>query len=449
MDIPSLCIDLGASFTKIAVRTGPNDNTILLHDQSLPVARGEEANQYCFPSVAAHNIKSKRWAFGWEASDYQESPEILILQDWKSVLFHRKYLHEYFDPSIDGEVDPVEIFLEKRDPYFIALGCAQNYLKWLYDEQIPHLLAQYPELKDYQIADFETRVCVPDFVTGTGAGETIDRLMEEAGFENSDSYLISEPRASLIGIITEGRNRLNADGAINQTAMFGDHKLLDQLKRAEDAIFFLDLGSFTTDMALANLSRFQNRHLSKAPAASYALGLYKLDSLILNSLPPHVRSQVNLNNLPQTEKFHRAIYHEDSLMKFASKEVISLSDDTEIPLASINHCLDQFADAIIDSCISFLNRHENGDIHAAILTGGASLPSRVSDRIVRGIERLDLPLLRAHQNIGTARVPVDPISQNLVRGASAIGGCSILYSAGEGWDEPTQTEELIDFFKSA
>ena len=452
MDSPSLCIDLGASFTKIAVRIGINGTAHLLKDHSLLVGKGEEDNPFCFPSIAAHSIQGRSWVFGWEASDYCGSDDILILQDWKSVLFHEKYLDEFYDPAVDGDVDPVEIFLKNRDPYYIALACAQNYLKWLYQEQIPRLLKQDPDLSDYTVDDFETYVCVPDFVIGTGSGDTVDRFMEEAGFETPDSFLLSEPKSSLIGIITEGRNHLNDDGTFNQSVMFGDHTLLNRLKQPRDSIFFLDLGSFTTDMALANLSRFRSHHLSKAPAASYPLGLYKLDAMILSALPPEIANKVDLDNLPATERFHRTIYNEDGLTKFTQSDSISMTDGTEIPLSLIENCLDQFVSSVVAACRAFLNKYENGDIHAIVLTGGASIPSRISDRVVAGIEQLDFPLLRAHRNISAAKIPVDPIDQNLVRGASAIGGCSILYTPEEEVEEPLEdvvAEEVMHLFKTA
>ncbi len=446
MESPALCIDLGASFTKIAIRTESDGQSILLQDHRLMTGRGEEDNRFCFPSVVAHNQRTKQWAFGWEASDYRQSEDILILQDWKSVLFHEKFLEEFFDPEIDGEVDPVQIFLKTRDPYFIALACAQHYLQWLADEQIPYLLSQHATMEHLTVSDFETRVCVPDFVLGTGAGQTIERLMANAGFENCDVFCISEPKSSLIGILTEGRNQLTSKGKINNAAMFGDHSLLNSLSNNQNSVLFLDIGSFTTDMALAQFSNFRSQHLAKSPAASYPLGMYRLDSMILKALPKELEHSVNLNNLPATEKFHRAVYNESKLRQFSKSENLTLGDGTEIPLSVVETCLDEFVAAIMVAMRSFLNRHKRSKIHSVVLTGGASLPSRISDRIVAGIEELDFPLLRGHFGLAATTIPVDPIKQELVRGASAIGGVSILYTAdndGEWEDEKASTEEVV------
>jgi hypothetical protein len=445
MESPALCIDLGASFTKIAIRTEADGQSILLQDFRLMTGRGEEDNRFCFPSVVAHNQRTHQWACGWEAADYRQSDDILILQDWKSVLFHEKFLEEFFDPEVDGEVDPVKIFLKTRDPYFIALACAQHYLKWLHDEQIPYLLSQHARLEHLTVADFETRVCVPDFVLGTGAGQTIERLMAVAGFENGDAFCISEPKSSLIGILTEGRNQLTSKGKINNAAMFGDHSLLESLTSQHSSVLFLDIGSFTTDIALAQFSNFRSQHLAKSPAASFPLGMYRLDSMILNALPKSLDHKVNLNNLPATEKFHRAVYHHSKLRQFAKSENISLGDGTEIPLAIVNACLDEFTNAIIVSLKTFLTRHKRGQIHSVVLTGGASLPSRISDRIVASLEKLNFPLLRGHFGLAATTMPVDPIKPELVRGASAIGGVSILYTAENdgAWDEEKVTTEEV------
>lgn len=446
-DKPALCIDLGASFTKIAIRTSPNEPSQLLRDYDLMTGAGEVDNQFCFPSATAHNIEKRSWAFGWETTDYQQSENILMLQDWKSVLFHEKYLEEYYDPDIDGDVDPVKIFLQKRDPYFIALACAQNYLKWLHDEQIPRLLSQNPELSDYKLSDFTSKICVPDFVIDTGAEVTIERVMEEAGFDNPDIYCVSEPTSSLIGVLTGGLNYLNDDDSINQAVMFGDVGIVDKLSNQGNSVLFLDIGSFTTDIALADFSHLNSVSLSKSPTASYPLGMYKLDSMIQSSLPEDV---VNLNNLPDTEKFHRAVYNESAMNQYSSSDSISLLDGTEIPLEIVSKKIDDFCRAIMSACDLFVSTHNKGTIHTVVLTGGGSLPSRIADRIVIGLEQMQFPLLRAHKNLIAAEIPVETLDDTLVRGASAIGGTSILLAPEDTRPAPIdkKTELLQKAFTS-
>jgi hypothetical protein len=179
-------------------------------------------------------------------------------------------------------------------------------------------------------------------------------------------------------------------------------------------------------MALANLNRFRSNQLSKSPAQSVPLGIYKLDSMIRSDLPEEVSAKINLNNLPSTERFHRTVYNENR-MNFDQRDVVSLEDGTEIPMAVINNCLDEFTQGIIFAVNRFLQRYKLGNVQAAILTGGGSLPTRISDRIVKGIEHLNFPILRAHKNISPTRTHIDPIDQELVRGASAIGGNSVLF----------------------
>jgi hypothetical protein len=179
-------------------------------------------------------------------------------------------------------------------------------------------------------------------------------------------------------------------------------------------------------MALANLNRFRSNQLSKSPAHSVPLGIYKLDSMIRSELPDDISAKINLNNLPSTEKFHRTVYNENR-MNFDRRDIITLDDGTEIPMSVVNKCLDEFTHAIIFAVNGFFQRYKLGNVQAAILTGGGSLPSRISDRIIKGIEHLNFPVLRAHKNIARSRTHVDPIDQELVRGASAIGGNSVLF----------------------
>ncbi len=448
----SLCIDIGASFTKVAVKLDTNESSWLLRDKTRQTRSGEESQQFCFPSIVAYSLRAKRWAFSWDASELNASADLLVLQDWKSVLFHERYLDEEYDPALDGDVDPIQIFLEKQDPYFIAYACAEQFLHWLYDVHIPRLFAQYDELKDLSPGDFDTRICVPDFVIGRNAGKTIERLAYDAGFFSSEFFNISEPKSSLIGILTEGRNQQLAGGAINQSAVFGDRKLFDQLSNSEDAIFFLDIGSFTTDVALANFKRFRSNQLAKSPAGSLPLGIYKLDHTIQQALPEDVATRIDLNNLPATEKFHRTAYNENRF-DHSDSDVILLDDGTEIPLEIIDSCIDDFVDAIIEYCSFFLKRYQRGKTRAIVLTGGGSIPTRISQKLVNGLEVFKFPLLRAHPNIGQTKLNVDPISEELVRGASAIGGNSVLLALEDTDalfenDKATSSEVVDNLFKA-
>ena len=61
-----------------------------------------------------------------------------------------------------------------------------------------------------------------------------------------------------------------------------------------------------------------------------------------------------------------------------------------------------------------------------MLTGGGSLPSRIADRIVIGLEQMRYPLLKAHRNLKANEIPVETLDDHLVRGASAVGGTSVL-----------------------
>jgi len=414
--LPSLCIDLGSAFTKIGVRAEPNQTSQLLMD------RGQEAAyQICIPSLAANKVGTNRWAFGWEVLDYQETDTIKLHQNWKARLFDIDKVDLAYDIPIDGKMDEAEKFLIANDPFHQALACCREFLKSIKTDLLPLLLGQHQQYKGIRVEDFDTRICVPEFVLNTAIGKVMETIMSEAGFKTRNQFCISEPKASLIGVLTEGQNHVDKKGVPNISYMFRELELLRKLTKGGHGIFFLDVGAFTTDVALSNFHQNSSGRLDQSPSASLPLGLFKLDEMVQSALGKEFANTMKTSSPKFREHFHFKAYSGE-----VAEGDIMLTDGTTLPVAPINKCVDEFAAAIDKGVKAFLKVHRKQNIYAAVLTGGGSLCSRISSRIAKNLEAYEIPILSAHRNDGIRNL--ETISEQLIRGSSAIGGTSILYS---------------------
>jgi hypothetical protein len=120
------------------------------------------------------------------------------------------------------------------------------------------------------------------------------------------------------------------------------------------------------------------------------------------------------------EHFHRQAYSGDS------NDDIHLRDGTQISRPAVEESIDQFTGEIVKACGDFIQEHTDGNIYAAVLTGGGSMCSQISSRIAKGISKYNIAIIRAHRGANTENL--DPIAGELVRGSSAIGGTSVLYA---------------------
>ncbi|MDF1811010.1 MAG: hypothetical protein P1V20_02315 [Verrucomicrobiales bacterium] len=400
--LPSLCIDLGAAFTKIAIRANQNDTSILLGD---PGQSGDY--QICIPSLALQRVSTNSWLFGWELLDldpaiYLESDDIRIFQNWKSNLF----------PAPGSGISVEE--------HQQAITCCREFIRALGGELIPMMLTLHPQFQNLKLADFEAHICVPEFVLDSGQAKIIDEIMAHAGFRKHGSYCISEPKSSLIGILTEGQNYLNNDGTPNVNYMFREFDLLEKLTSNEESVLFLDIGAFTTDFALTSLDGKHRAKVNEAAAASYPYGIFELDRKVILALGDDFMKLIDESEASFRENFHRFAYN------CAEDDEIILRDGTELDNSAIGKCIDHFANSIITSCEEFLKKYQSGNIEIAVLTGGGTICSRISSRIASALDRFDILVVRAHENANVSSL--DPISSELVRGSSAIGGTSVLYS---------------------
>ncbi|MEM6926838.1 MAG: hypothetical protein AAF602_07930 [Myxococcota bacterium] len=402
---PSLCIDLGASFTKIAYRSAPDATARLVTDADLP-----DDQHFCIPTVAARNRATDAWVFGVEAMDLKSGPRVEVFQNWKAQLF---------DPArdvsfdvLDDIPDDVRRVLLEGDPALRALDVATRFLAWLYEDQIPQMVGTI------DISAVQTQLCVPDFVLDDALAMRLENTMHAIGYRSTNRFTLSEPKANLIGVLTEGANALTRSGRPNPAVMFGDTEVLKRLARPGEAVLLVDVGAFTTDFALAGFTQDPDAGFAQDPSESLAHGIRKLDEWLLADAPEVDRRRVE-SSAAEREHFHATIH---GGIAGPRPEEFGLTQP------AVDATVDRFTQEILDGITRFLTDHEPGGLVAAVLTGGGSNVRGIANRLAAALYQRDIATLHAPKQTDA---PLDRVMYGLrpelVRGASAIGGASILY----------------------
>lgn len=413
----SLCIDLGAAFTKVAYRELPESTTHLLRHSTLNF----DESRFCIPSVAAHNLRTDEWVFGVEPMEYRAGPTIEVFRNWKSDLF---YSEDDVPLGVDflDDASPMLLdFLKFTYPHLMAREVATRFLRWIHDEMVPAMVGRRIP------PSVEVQLCVPEFVIQGKLGTIMERLMEDAGFENAGLFTLSEPKANLIGVLTEGRNVLTRSGRPSRTGMFVDSHIIGRLAREGESVLFVDVGAYTTDLALADLSTNAEGSFENDPSHSAPLGVSLLDRMIVGRLDPRLQEVFGSSLSPSDwERIHAVDYGGEQ--HFGSTAWVA-ADGSTLPREILHDCLEEFAAMVSRSVRQFLDRFRPASLRIAVLTGGGCNLTQVANRLARELAGFGIAILYAPE---ATRVPPGmeshSLSQELVRGASGIGGASILFA---------------------
>ncbi len=406
---PSLCIDLGASFTKIAFRSTPDATSRLLQDADLP-----DDHHFCIPTVAARNVDTNEWVFGIEAMDLESGPRVQVYQNWKAQLFDPTR-SVAFDVLDDTDAETREVLLA-GDPALRALDVCTRFLGWLYGEQIPSMLEGSGISSE--ISDVESQLCIPDFVVDDSLAMRLENAMQKIGYRSTNRFTLSEPKANLIGVLTEGANALTRTGRPNPAVMFGDTAVLEQLGIPGQAVLLVDVGAYTTDFALAGFTQDPEAGITQDPSESMPHGIRKLDDWLLSGAPTVDRERVE-SSAAEREHFHATIH---GGIAGPRPEEYGLTQPV------VDETVDRFTRDILDALATFLGTHEPAGLVAAVLTGGGANVRGIANRLARALYEREIATLHAPKDTDA---PLDRVMYGLrpelVRGASAIGGASILY----------------------
>ena len=226
----TLSIDLGASYTKVALR-----------GLCVPTQMGQESKDAeiltldgspLIPSIAIQTGNTTQpWVFGREAAQVNPTPQMRVFENWKANLFRPENTQQSAE----------------------AVIVANNFFGWLRDKVQKAGVAP----KAVQV-----RIALPAFKESANIALVIARCMELSGWDSPLILRATEPHANVIGLFSSGKNAAvrNWAGAIgiNYGATFDYHG--PYVQAARNRVLFdtgaslldtlvIDIGAFTVDFA--------------------------------------------------------------------------------------------------------------------------------------------------------------------------------------------------------
>lgn len=439
-----LTVDFGSSYTKIAMRTSPGSPAALVSD--LPLASRDL--HFCIPSTVAR-VSSQgkvKWLVGHEAASTVEGPEAKVYQNWKA---------DVFSELADGPDGPPRRSDELRE---VALR---------FFASVRDALARHPQGQDMESVPI--RVCVPSMHEDHGATGWLRRVLEDVGWRVAEGRdFVFEPEANALGTLTRGRNRTWTPPMATGVPHYGPvphlASMLDTWFRNVEAaglagdgtgygsqfrFLAVDVGAFTTDFGLVT---FDTSFMSDTPnkpkivQTSVALGVKELDSAVVGVLSRQSRSAFEGRSISERDQLKALLY------SGLPAEAIWESRRVRIGAAAEGEAVQEqvraFGHRVWAAYQDFVRAECVGGLEAAVLSGGGMMIPSLRDEIVR---KLDARKPDGSRRVGRmfdlldrgqAEKQLDeqgepPTSRaidawlrkgrELMRGGSAIGGCSVFF----------------------
>ncbi|MDB2496385.1 hypothetical protein N9X25_04480 [Verrucomicrobiales bacterium] len=392
---PVVCIDLGATYTKVSWRPEWESGTDGYESPS-SVIRIE--GQKFTPTLVLESARGGAF-FGNTAAGMTPAEGDTLHLDWKRKLF-------------GGEGDAAQQQ---------AANAIGRYLGWLREQ----VIQSDPSLP---LDRARIRLCVPAFDGDEESLALLSEGMAENGWKNSEVFKALEPLSNLIGVCTEGRNWL-ARGEHFQvnavfTEMFGyQHPLIVAAREAAlqfgqpvHRIAILDIGSFTTDLAVLPWNADSadgflggdSRHLSFPHGV-----IHLLDRTVFKSLSE--RHGVNIHGLSfgDREELKRAVYGKSiyRVAKQGGGGFVELGDTTD--QAVVTEAIRKFIDDLWEH---YLKKELLNDPPSwVVVTGGGSMIGRLRRAVRQKFSTLD-----------SNEIPIARENPELARMATALGGSSVI-----------------------
>jgi hypothetical protein len=219
-------------------------------------------------------------------------------------------------------------------------------------------------------------------------------------------------------------------------------------KAARYGVLLIDIGAYTTDFGYVQFDEsFYDDNVPRPEIVqlSREIGVLELDRAIVERLGPDVQRAISRTSTTEWETAKLRLYHkEPAAIRNPSGGLIKLGDGKGADI--IVEASEEFADRVVQAKKDFRRRHIKGQIDAEVLTGGGAMIPIVRAALVkamkadRGAHVYDLlDEDEPEQALRPKRGPsgwyydqreVDSrkrANQELVRGGSAIGGCSVFF----------------------
>lgn len=421
-----ICIDFGSSYTKVAVRNDWNEETELLRDLG-----ADETYSFCLPSTVACVEKNGRstWLIGDDALSQLPGDNIRLYQNWKGKLFEEAG--------------------EDSDYESVATQFFQGLIRKL-------------ERDRPQLAKLPIRICIPRLKNEMLVEEQMLEVLEIAGITVSENKpCIFEPEANAYGLTTRGRNNAwkpthtpNLEPSYHLMFEKNEGGLFDQLRKIaprlddfEYTILVVDIGSFTADFGGVtfvapggDIDQFKSPIVKQE---SDPIGISQLDEAVLGVLRRTARQAIKARPYGDWEDIKKRIYNkQEAAVRRQGGGMLVIGEDAEAD--AITERIDIYADTLVDACLAFCKRH-NVRPATTVLTGGGALIGGLRERVIAALnKRLKTTICdlvdeeEPRRSLLEKPIPgggwrhdereVDArrrLNQDLVRGGSAIGGCSV------------------------
>jgi len=424
-----LTIDFGSAFTKVAVRTGWNTGSSLVH--GLPLAAREPG--FCIPSVVARvrGANGERWAFGTEAANQLPGPNVTIYENWKPGLFGAA--------AAGGRFTSDEL-TDVATQFFRGLRSAMQ-----------------EKTSDDDRPELPLRFCIPRLPERDASREFLSEILEASGWKLSPARpMVYEPESNVLGVLSRGRNVTwsPARQDFTYTPDRSPHlpRMLDpslsrafregalQEKRGYYGVLVTDVGAFTTDFGYIRFdtSFFTDYSKPEITTASYDLGIRQLDDAVLECLSHEARGVIDRVSSAQWDTCKGQLYN-GMPYQIPKREggVVTLGQGKEA--SAIGDAVLAFAGRVCQARQEFCESKLTHAVHAGIPTGGGIMIPAVRQTLISRIKEegtttlhdlLDedeprgaLSARASERDLERRRVE----NRDLVRGASAIGGCSVFF----------------------
>jgi hypothetical protein len=377
---PVISIDLGASYTKVAIRprwkldpdSGHPVNPSIL--QTVPIKIEKD---FFVPSVVLDPGDGRDWQCGQDAAGSKPGVKADLIKDWKSTLFDAR---------------------AKPDDVGRAICAARKFFTWLKSK-----IDSCGEAKDAFV-----RICIPEFEKeGSQAGcQRLQDAFRESEWAGSPC-MVSEPEANTIGLFSNGRNHVFAQTdctfEAKQGEIYRNSALLAAARNAAHgarsfSLAIIDVGTFTTDIAITNSNHLADIDVNRQ--VSFRHGIADLDAELVRIVELQ-GGDIKKVSYAEFEIVKKIIYGGEPNDWVIGDRSIRLGKD------AMKDAITSFASHVVELCAPHL---ENAQIF--FLTGGGCNIQILADRIRDKLTSLGL------------RCIPEQVDQRL---ATAIGGASVIF----------------------
>lgn len=434
-----ICIDFGSAYTKVAIRPGWDEPAQLTRDT--PFAADDAT--FCIPSVVAKVERngSAKWIVGQEAAQQKRGDGVTVFEHFKAKMLSAESSEREFKPHRGVGV----VFFKQLRTAIgkTALGAS--------------------------VDEFPARLCIPKLEHNGRTEERMRDILSEAGWTLASRPMLFEPESNALGVFTRGKNATHFPVRHGEQSrerhphlaeMFDAKGLLAAIRgnilqrpggesKTHFGVVIVDVGAFTTDFGYIKFEC--DASFERPPEIvqlSSEIGVRQLDDAVRAQLRPEVKSAVSSASTTRWERAKRELYSGGAAAILNPKGgVFEIGTGQEAK--TIAEALRDFAQRIVQSEQQFRRGQMNGPLDAYVLTGGGALIPMVREVLIEaakksGVRRIyDLQDEEEHKRgllkkwDGASwhldRNELDSRRSHnyeLMRGGSAMGGCSVFFESG-------------------